>query len=73
MSHKVDALMFFLACECSDSPEGATALLSHDKFSEACKGDGYNSTAELKQAIYSTYSEFGLEHAKGVFELVMGI
>lgn len=68
MQHRVSALMYHLASECSDSDEGATNLLSSSNLENAIKFDGYETVDVLKCIIYATHKEFGFEHALGVFK-----
>jgi hypothetical protein len=71
MTHRANALMNFIACEYTQSAEGAKRLLSEELLKEACLIDGYETTDILKTVIYTTYREFGFDSAKGVFEVTV--
>ena len=63
--------MNFLACEFSESGDGSKRLLSEMNMESASRIDGYETTDNLRSAIFATYKEFGLDHAKGVFEMTV--
>lgn len=63
--------MMFLASEFSDSEDSAKRLLSESNLKQACKFDGYPNPNALKSAITATYKEFGMPHAKGIFEVTV--
>lgn len=63
--------MLFLASEFSESEEQANGLLSATNLQSACVEDGYSSPDDLKKAIYDTYAKYGMDNAKGVFEVTV--
>lgn len=69
--HRVDSLMSFLACEFSDSEEASKNLLTEENLKNACRIDEYADVNVLKGIIYATYTQFGFDSAKGVFEVTV--
>jgi hypothetical protein len=71
LNHRANSLLHFIACEYSNSAEGAKRLITDDVLKQACVLDGYETPENLKTVIYTTYREFGFDSAKGVFEVTI--
>ena len=71
MNHRHNALLNFLSCEFSQSAEEAKRLLTEKNLANACRIDSYSNTEILKTVIYASYKDFGMDHARGVFEVTV--